>query len=137
MEPNDLLNTISVRQDRATLGSSSPRHRVRAALYALLALCVCAAQLGTFLHALSHLQGTVSAATGGASSFVAPDHDAGADELCLQCLAFAQLASATPGTPFVTPVAEPAPAALPAYRQRVRHAGAEFVFLARGPPPAL
>jgi hypothetical protein len=91
-EPNDPVNVIS-----------RPQHR--AALCALLALCICAAQLGTFLHALSHLQGTLSESAAGPTAFMAPGHDAAADELCLQCLAFARMALAAPGTRFVAPVA--------------------------------
>jgi len=92
-----------------------------------------AAQLGTFLHALSHVRVSHPSVIG-SSLGVAAQHDAtGAEDLCLQCLAFAQVAAAAPGTPFFQAVAERASAVLPHFGRQLRVAAA-FAFLARGPP---
>jgi hypothetical protein len=105
----------------------------RAALCLTLAILVVAAQLGVFVHAVSHLPSPVLAAATDHSCTAAQTDKSSADEFCLECLAFAQVASAVPPPSRIAVESECLADWIPRSGVRIPHA-ANVVFLARGPP---
>jgi hypothetical protein len=110
-----------------------PKPFGRAALRTLLAVMVYAAQLGAFVHALSHFHGSALATAAAQSSVTAQQGAAGAEEFCLQCLAFAQVTSAAAGQRFEAPIPDGHVVAVTPHGTHVPNS-THLVYLARGPP---
>jgi hypothetical protein len=105
----------------------------RAVLCTLLAVMVYAAQLGALLHAVSHIHGPALRITAAQPSVTTQGDAAGAEEFCLQCLAFAQVASAAAGQHVEAPVPDGYTVAAAPRGTRVPYS-THLVYLARGPP---
>ena len=98
----------------------------------ILALAVGLAQQGALVHAVSHVHEFIRI---GAPSTATAVSNPGktTDEFCLECLAFAQVASAVLGQPLVAPGYESLTTAITLSGREARHA-VTVVFLARAPP---
>jgi hypothetical protein len=118
---------------RAMMRLSSRRTAARTTLCLVLALGVCLAQLGALVHAVSHLHESLRIGTPSAATIVSNPVSADAHEFCLECLAFAQVASAVPGHPLVTPESDSITIAIGRSGGLAERA-VTVVFLARAPP---
>lgn len=113
-----------------------PRTVARTARYLVLALAVCLAQQGALVHAVSHLHERLGIGTQGTATAVSDAGTTDAHEFCLECLAFAQVASAVPGHPLVALDSDWAATAIALSGRSAEHA-VTVVFLARAPPKLL
>jgi len=127
--PLPWVSTCAVGRYRGRL----PQRLGHNVLSALLALCLLVAQLGAAVHSISHLQGSVHSVAASQALEAGHGDAAGADELCLQCLAYAQIASVAPLQTFVAPEIEAHSQALPRYGRQL-HLAVDIFVLARGPP---
>ena len=101
--------------------------------FLLLALGVYFAQQGALIHAVSHLHEVIRLGAPSTATVVSDPGTPVADEFCLECLAFAQVASAVPGHPRVVPDSDSANTAI-AWSDRSAEHAVNVVFLARAPP---
>jgi len=108
----------------------------RTVRYLVLALAVCLAQQGALVHAVSHLHEHLGIGTPGTATAVSDSRTTAAEEFCLECLAFAQVASAVPGHSLVAPGFK-SPTTTIALSGREAEQAVTVVFLARAPPPLL
>jgi len=109
---------------------------VRTARYLVLALAVCLAQQGALVHAVSHLHEHLGIGTPATATGVSDPRTTDAHEFCLECLAFAQVASAVLGPPLVALGFKSLTAAIVLSGRDAEHA-VTVVFLARAPPRLL
>ena len=116
---------IRLRQARAV---------ARIARYLLLALGVYFAQQGALIHAVSHLHEFTRIGATSTATVVSNSGTTDADEFCLECLAFAQVASAVPGHSQGTPDSDSIVTAI-ATSGRLAESTFTVVFRARAPPP--
>jgi hypothetical protein len=125
------------RQPRPYNSAMIRRRPVRAvariARYLLLALAVHVAQQGALVHAVSHLHESIRIGAPGTATVISNSGALVADEFCLECLAFAQVASAVPGHTFLAPDSQ-LPSGAIAFSGRLAEPSATVVFLARAPP---
>lgn len=105
----------------------------RIARYLLLALAVHMVQQGALVHAVSHLHESIRFGAPGTATVFSNPGALVADEFCLECLAFAQVASAVPGHALAASDSQP-PAGTIAFSGRLAELSANVVFLARAPP---
>jgi len=105
----------------------------RTARYLVLALGVCLAQLGGVLHAVSHLHESFGIGAPSTATVVSNPGTADVHEFCLECFAFAQVASAVPGHLLITPDSNSITTAIGRSGRLAAHA-VTVVFLARAPP---
>jgi hypothetical protein len=109
----------------------------RSFLNALLVLCLLWSQQAALAHAISHIPAPAGQQSHPAN--LAPTVQGAGDEVsdfCLECLAFAQVTTAAPGSAATVAVAIPVVtfAASPPYSH---YCTALFPFHARGPPASL
>ena len=109
------------------------RTLARTARCVALALVVCLAQQGALVHAVSHLHEFIRIGVSSTATDVSNSGSTDAREFCLECFAFAQVASAVPGYPLVAPNSGSANTAIALPDQSAEHA-VTVVFLARAPP---
>ena len=105
----------------------------RFACHLVLALGVYFAQQGALIHAVSHLHESTRIGATGTATVVSNPGTTDADEFCLECLAFAQVASAVPGHMLVAPDSD-SPASAIASSGRLAEHSVTVVFRARAPP---
>jgi hypothetical protein len=106
----------------------------RTARYLVLALGVHLAQQGALIHAVSHLHEFVRIGAPSTAAQVSNHDSPDAQEFCLECLAFAQVASAVPGYMPVAPDSDSLATAI-ATSGRLAESTFTVVFRARAPPP--
>jgi hypothetical protein len=107
-----------------------PRTVARTARYLVLALAVCLAQQGALVHAVSHLHERIAITELGTTTAVSDPATTDAKEFCLECLAFAQVASAVLGNPLAALDYQSLITAIGLSGREAEHA-ATIVFLAR------
>src|SRR5450631_695937 len=112
------------------------RTLARTARCVVLALIVCVAQQGALVHAVSHLHEFIRIGASGTATDVSNSGTTDAHEFCLECLAFAQVASAVPGHPLVALSSDSLTTAIVLSGRLAAHAVTVF-FLARAPPHLL
>jgi hypothetical protein len=105
----------------------------RAARCFVLALAVFVAQQGALIHAVSHLHEFSQIGAPSTATAVSAPGKADAHEFCLECLAFAQVASAVVGNPLAALDYQSLITAIGLSGREAEHA-ATVVFLARAPP---
>ena len=106
---------------------------VRTARYLVLALVVCLAQQGALVHAVSHLHELIRIGAPSTATVASNLDTTDVNEFCLECLAFAQVASAIPGQPLVTLTSDSHTTAIALSGTLAEHS-VTVVFLARAPP---
>jgi hypothetical protein len=114
----------------------SARTVARVAYYLILALGVYFAQQGALIHAVSHLHEVIRVSAPSTATIVSNPGTTDADEFCLECLAFAQVASAVAGHLLAVPESD-LPASAIATSGRLAESTFTLIFRARAPPPLL
>ena len=109
------------------------RTLARTARYLALALVVCLAQQGALVHGVSHLHEVIRIGASSTATDVSNPGTTDAHVFCLECLAFAQVASAVPGHPLVALSSDSLTTAIVLSGRLAAHAVTVF-FLARAPP---